>query len=156
MRRLRSGMIPRTVPGRPKINKTGQKAKSYARQRRAQLLESTPSLITIPSTDNILLTGLFFEPLGQSSINERDAEATGSMLQHRDGCVVGYCQEQARSISPPPPPCMHSSDVVKLKKEKKVLTRQVVAAGVAGVAGTDYEQGDDEDDGEDGEDEDDS
>ncbi|GKA85869.1 hypothetical protein Tco_0807523 [Tanacetum coccineum] len=30
MNRLRSGMIPRTVPGRPKINKTRQKAKSYA------------------------------------------------------------------------------------------------------------------------------
>ncbi|GJT69610.1 reverse transcriptase domain-containing protein [Tanacetum coccineum] len=30
MRKLRSGMIPRTVPGRPKINKTGQKERAYA------------------------------------------------------------------------------------------------------------------------------
>ncbi|GJY59137.1 hypothetical protein Tco_0459029 [Tanacetum coccineum] len=35
-------------------------------------------------------------------------------------------------IIPPPLPCTHSSDVVKLKKREKVLTRQVVAAGVAG------------------------
>ncbi|GJR72565.1 hypothetical protein Tco_0084930 [Tanacetum coccineum] len=56
-------------------------------------------------------------------------------------------------VIPPLPPCTHSSDVVKLKKREKVLTRQVV---VAGVGRGDDEQGDDEDDGEDGEDEDDS
>ncbi|GKG30772.1 hypothetical protein Tco_0423260, partial [Tanacetum coccineum] len=28
-------------------------------------------------------------------------------------------------LSPPPPRCMHNSDVVKLKKSNKLLTKQV-------------------------------
>ncbi|GJT94394.1 hypothetical protein Tco_1089912 [Tanacetum coccineum] len=84
-------------------------------------------------------------------------------------------------VIPPPPPCTHSSDVVKLKKREKVLTRQVnmfmklfrsddkfsqmltqlesqpeIGGGSGSGGRGDDEQGDDEDDGEDGEDEDDS
>ncbi|GJV71595.1 hypothetical protein Tco_1491590 [Tanacetum coccineum] len=86
-----------------------------------------------------------------------------------------------RMVIPPSPPCTHSSDVAKLKKREKVLTRQVnmfmklfrcddkfsqmlsqlepqpEIGGGSGSGGCgDDEQGDDEDDDEDGEDEDDS
>ncbi|GJU31172.1 hypothetical protein Tco_1174761 [Tanacetum coccineum] len=82
---------------------------------------------------------------------------------------------------PLPPPCTHSSDVVKLKKREKVLTRQVnifmklfriddkfsqmltqlesqpeIGGGSGSGGRGDNEQGDDEDNDEDGEDEDDS
>ncbi|GKC62918.1 hypothetical protein Tco_1095516 [Tanacetum coccineum] len=85
------------------------------------------------------------------------------------------------TVIPPPSPCTHSSDVVKLKKREKVLTRQVnifmklfrsddkfsqmlnllesqpeIGGGSGSGGRGDDEQGDDEDDGEDGEDEDDS
>ncbi|GJW05818.1 hypothetical protein Tco_1568241 [Tanacetum coccineum] len=85
------------------------------------------------------------------------------------------------TVIPPPPPCTHSSDVVKLKKRENVLTRQVnmfmklfrsddkfsqmltqlesqpeIGGGSGSGGRGDDEQGDDEDDGEDGEDEDDS
>ncbi|GKC53085.1 subtilisin-like protease SBT4.3 [Tanacetum coccineum] len=84
-------------------------------------------------------------------------------------------------VIPPPPPCTHSSDVVKLKKREKVLTRHVnmfmklfrsdekfsqmltqhesqpeIGGGSGSGGRGDDEQEDDEDDGEDGEDEDDS
>ncbi|GJX32461.1 hypothetical protein Tco_0242316 [Tanacetum coccineum] len=84
-------------------------------------------------------------------------------------------------VIPPPPPCTHSSDVVKLKKREKVLTRQVnmfmklfisddkfsqmltqlesqleIGGGSGSGGRGDGEQGDDEDNGEDGEVEDDS
>ncbi|GJZ00497.1 hypothetical protein Tco_0517926 [Tanacetum coccineum] len=65
---------------------------------------------------------------------------------------VGRVLPGQRTVIPPSPPCTHSSDVAKLKKREKVLTRQ----GGSGSGGCgDDEQGDDEDDGEDGEDEDD-
>ncbi|GJY32979.1 hypothetical protein Tco_0417448 [Tanacetum coccineum] len=94
---------------------------------------------------------------------------------------VGRVLPGQGTVIPPPPPCTHSSDVVKLKKREKVLTRQVnmfmklfrsddkfsqmlsqlesqpEIGGGSGSGGCgDDEQGDDEDDGEDGEDEDDS
>ncbi|GJU35185.1 hypothetical protein Tco_1183539 [Tanacetum coccineum] len=71
---------PRTVPGLPKINKTGQRARSYADRDPASVAQS-------PGVGRVL---------------------------PRQGTVI-----------PPPPPCTHSSDVVKLKKREKVLTRQV-------------------------------
>ncbi|GKC18701.1 reverse transcriptase domain-containing protein [Tanacetum coccineum] len=40
MRRLRSGMIPRTVPGLPKINKTGQKMESSATREYPSLIHT--------------------------------------------------------------------------------------------------------------------
>ncbi|GJS86047.1 hypothetical protein Tco_0752588 [Tanacetum coccineum] len=80
-----------------------------------------------------------------------------------------------------PPPCTHSSDIAKLKKREKVLTRQVnmfmklfrsddkfsqmlsqlesqpeIGGGCESGGCGDDEQGDNEDDGEDGEDEDDN
>ncbi|GJV74326.1 hypothetical protein Tco_1494321 [Tanacetum coccineum] len=94
---------------------------------------------------------------------------------------VGRVLPGQRTVIPPSPPCTHSSDVAKLKKREKVLTRQVnmfmklfrsddkfsqmlsqlesqpEIGGGSGSGGCgDDEQGDDEDDGEDGEDEDDS
>ncbi|GJQ97876.1 hypothetical protein Tco_0009015, partial [Tanacetum coccineum] len=59
---------------------------------------------------------------------------------------VGRVLPGQGTVIPPPPPCTHSSDVVKLKKREKVLTRQWEWRA----------QGDDEDDDDDGEDEDDS
>ncbi|GKD00870.1 hypothetical protein Tco_1171144 [Tanacetum coccineum] len=94
---------------------------------------------------------------------------------------VGRVLPGQRTVIPPPPPCTHSSDVVKLKKREKVLTCQVnmfmklfrsddkfsqmltqlesqpeIGGGSGSGGREDDEQGDDEDDGEDGEDEDDS
>ncbi|GJS08890.1 hypothetical protein Tco_0365686 [Tanacetum coccineum] len=94
---------------------------------------------------------------------------------------VGRVLPRQGTIIPPPPPCTHSSDVVKLKKREKVLTRQVnmfmklfrsddkfsqmltqlesqpeIGGGSGSGGHEDDEQGDGEDDGEDGEDEDDS
>ncbi|GJT07219.1 RNA-directed DNA polymerase, eukaryota [Tanacetum coccineum] len=94
---------------------------------------------------------------------------------------VGRVLPGQGTVIPPPPPCTHSSDVVKLKKREKVLTRQVnmfmklfrsddkfsqmltqlesqpeIGGGSGSGGRGDDEQGDDEDDGEDGEDEDDS
>ncbi|GKF32370.1 hypothetical protein Tco_0102168, partial [Tanacetum coccineum] len=85
------------------------------------------------------------------------------------------------TVIPPPPLCTHSSDVAKLKKREKVLTKQVnmfiklfrsddkfsqmlthlesqpeIGGGSGSDGCRDDEPGDDEDDGEDGEDEDDS
>ncbi|GKE35259.1 hypothetical protein Tco_1454581, partial [Tanacetum coccineum] len=93
----------------------------------------------------------------------------------------GFCHDRARSFHPRLPPCTHGSDVVKLKKTEKVLTRQVnmfmklfrsddkfsqmltqlesqpeVGGGSGSGGRGDDDQGDDEDDGEDGEDEDES
>nr|GEX82289.1 hypothetical protein [Tanacetum cinerariifolium] len=84
-------------------------------------------------------------------------------------------------VIPPPPPCTYSSDVAKLKKSEKLLTKQVNMfmklfrsddkfshmlthlesqpeyGGGSGSGGCgDDEPGNDKDDGEDGEDEDDS
>ncbi|GJR06576.1 hypothetical protein Tco_0529560 [Tanacetum coccineum] len=85
MRRLRSGMIPRTVPGLPKINKTGQKARSYAdkdpgllppsrmHMGRAQLLESTLLIPYLP-LDNILVYGVFLNPEDKALYVRGDAE----------------------------------------------------------------------------------
>ncbi|GJX31366.1 RNA-directed DNA polymerase, eukaryota, partial [Tanacetum coccineum] len=94
---------------------------------------------------------------------------------------VGRVLPGQGTVIPPPPPCTHSSDVVKLKKREKVLTRQVnmfmklfrsddkfsqmltqlesqpeIGGGSGSGGRGDDEQGDDEDDGEDGEDEDDN
>ncbi|GKC34773.1 hypothetical protein Tco_1047157 [Tanacetum coccineum] len=90
---------------------------------------------------------------------------------------VGRVLPGQGTVIPPPSPCTHSSDAVKLKKREKVLTRQVnmfmsdekfsqmlnqlesqpEIGGGSGSGGCgDDEQGDDEDDDEDGEDEDDS
>ncbi|GKD38314.1 hypothetical protein Tco_1258521 [Tanacetum coccineum] len=94
---------------------------------------------------------------------------------------VGRVLPGQGTVIPPPPPCTHSSDVVKLKKRENVLTRQVnmfmklfrsddkfsqiltqlesqpeIGGGSRSGGRGDDEQGDDEDDGEDGEDEDDS
>ncbi|GJS98115.1 RNA-directed DNA polymerase, eukaryota [Tanacetum coccineum] len=94
---------------------------------------------------------------------------------------VGRVLPRQGTVIPPPPPCTHSSDVVKLKKREKVLTRQVnmfmklfrsddkfsqmltqlesqpeIGGGSGSGGPGDDEQGHDEDDGEDGEDEDDS
>ncbi|GKF29625.1 hypothetical protein Tco_0095967, partial [Tanacetum coccineum] len=93
---------------------------------------------------------------------------------------VGRVLPGQGTIILPPPPCTHSSDVVKLKKREKVLTRQVnmfmklfrsddkfsqmltqlesqpeIGGGSGSDGRGDDEQGDDEDDGEDREDEDD-
>nr|GEV43988.1 hypothetical protein [Tanacetum cinerariifolium] len=57
---------------------------------------------------------------------------------------------------PPPPLCTHSSDVAKLKKSEKLLTKQPEYGGGSGSGGCGDEPRDDEDGGEDGEDEDDS
>ncbi|GJT88705.1 reverse transcriptase domain-containing protein [Tanacetum coccineum] len=94
---------------------------------------------------------------------------------------VGRVLPGQGTVIPPPSPCTHSSDVVKLKKREMVLTRQVnmfmklfrsddkfsqmlsqlesqpeIGGGSGSGGRGDDEQGDDEDDGEDGEDEDDS
>ncbi|GJT41273.1 reverse transcriptase domain-containing protein [Tanacetum coccineum] len=102
----------------------------------------------------------------------------GVFLNPEDKALYGFATT-GHSI-PPPPPCTHSSDVVKLKKREKVLTRQVnmfmklfrsddkfsqmltqlesqpeIGGGSGSGGPGDDEQGHDEDDGEDGEDEDD-
>ncbi|GJX33614.1 reverse transcriptase domain-containing protein [Tanacetum coccineum] len=94
---------------------------------------------------------------------------------------VGRVLPGQGTVIPPPPPCTHSSDVAKLKKSEKRLTKQVNMfmrlfrsddkfsqmltqlksqpeyGGGSGSGGCrDDEPRDDEDDGEDGEDEDDS
>ncbi|GJT52265.1 hypothetical protein Tco_0978422 [Tanacetum coccineum] len=94
---------------------------------------------------------------------------------------VGRVLPGQDTVIPPLSPCTHSSDVIKLKKIEKVLTRQVdmfmklfrsddkfsqmlnqlesqpeIGGGNGSGGCGDDEQGDDEDDGEDGEDEDDS
>ncbi|GKE58999.1 hypothetical protein Tco_1498184 [Tanacetum coccineum] len=46
--------------------------------------------------------------------------------------LVGFCQG---TVIPPPPPCTHSFDVVKLKKREKVLTRQPEIDGGSGSGG---------------------
>ncbi|GKB33457.1 RNA-directed DNA polymerase, eukaryota [Tanacetum coccineum] len=94
---------------------------------------------------------------------------------------VGRVLPGQGTVIPPPPLCTHSSDVVKLKKREKALTRHVnmfmklfrsddkfsqmltqlesqpeIGGGSGSGGRGDDEQGDDEDDGEDGEDEDDS
>ncbi|GJS91510.1 retrotransposon gag domain, retroviral aspartyl protease [Tanacetum coccineum] len=94
---------------------------------------------------------------------------------------VGRVLPRQGTVIPPPPPCTHSSDVVKLKKREKVLTRQVnmfmrlfrsgdkfsqmltqlesqpeIGDGSGTGGPGDDEQGHDEDDDEDGEDDDDS
>ncbi|GKE51063.1 hypothetical protein Tco_1486219 [Tanacetum coccineum] len=70
---------------------------------------------------------------------------------------IGRVFPGQRTVILPSPPCTHSSDVAKLKKREKVLTRQPEIGGGSGSGACgDDEQGDDEDNGEDGEDEDDS
>ncbi|GJQ98660.1 hypothetical protein Tco_0009799 [Tanacetum coccineum] len=65
---------------------------------------------------------------------------------------VGRVLPGQGTVIPPPPPCTHSSDVVKLKKREK----PEIGGGSGSGGRGDDEQGDDEDDGEDGEDEDNS
>ncbi|GJZ70065.1 hypothetical protein Tco_0633615 [Tanacetum coccineum] len=139
MRRLRSGMIPRTVPGRPKINKTWQKARFRADKWRAPaLLESTRTLIHhffLTHTVNVgilrtLRTKLLY---GLGSNTEMGVPYTedeimaivrgGKQRGHIPG--VGRVLPGQGTVIPPPSPCTYSSDVVKLKKKEKVLTRQV-------------------------------
>ncbi|GJY50394.1 pyruvate kinase, partial [Tanacetum coccineum] len=94
---------------------------------------------------------------------------------------VGRVLPGQGTVIPPPSPCTHSSDVVKLKKREKVLTRQVnmfmklfrsddkfsqmlnqlesqpkIGGGSGSGGRGNDEQGDDEDNNDDGEDEDDS
>ncbi|GJZ94452.1 hypothetical protein Tco_0666655 [Tanacetum coccineum] len=45
--------------------------------------------------------------------------------QRRHILVVGRVLPGQRTVILPPPPCTHSSNVAKLKKREKVLTRQV-------------------------------
>nr|GEX57015.1 ribonuclease H-like domain-containing protein [Tanacetum cinerariifolium] len=67
---------------------------------------------------------------------------------------VGRVFSGQGTIIPPQPPCMHSSDVAKLKMSEKLLTKQGGGSGSGGCG--DDELGDDEDDDEDGKDEDDN
>ncbi|GJZ70072.1 hypothetical protein Tco_0633622 [Tanacetum coccineum] len=69
----------------------------------------------------------------------------GKQRGHIPSVGKGLCLVREQSFHSSPP-CTHSSDVVKLKKREKVLTRQWEWRA----------HGDDEDDGEDGKDEDDS
>ncbi|GKA80824.1 hypothetical protein Tco_0787516 [Tanacetum coccineum] len=103
----------------------------------------------------------------------------GKQWGHMPG--VGRVLPGQGTVISPPPPCTHCSDVAKLKKREKVLTKQVnmfmklfrsndrfsqmltqlesqpEIGGSSGCGGCgDDEPGDDEDGGEDGEDEDDS
>ncbi|GKE88735.1 hypothetical protein Tco_1566210 [Tanacetum coccineum] len=103
----------------------------------------------------------------------------GKQRRHVPG--VGRVLPGQGTVIPPPPPCTHTSNVVKLKKSEKQLTRQVnmfmklfrsddkfsqmltqlesqpeIGGGSRSGGCGDDEQGYDEDDGEDEEDEDDS
>ncbi|GJR32705.1 hypothetical protein Tco_1108937 [Tanacetum coccineum] len=61
------------------------------------------------------------------------------------------------TVIPPRPSCTHTSDVAKLKKSEKRLTRQPEYGGDSGSGGCgDDEPEDDEDGGEDEEDEEDA
>ncbi|GKD10117.1 hypothetical protein Tco_1189802 [Tanacetum coccineum] len=161
MRRLHFGMIPRAVPGRPKINKTGQKARSYA--------DKDPGLLP-PFFLTHTVNGVFLNPEDKALYEEMlRLQGVGSntdtgvpytedeiMAIVRGGKQRGHIPGVGRvfpgqgTVILPSPPCTHSSDVVKLKKREKI-------GGGSGSGGRgDDEQGDDEDDSEDGEDEDDS
>ncbi|GKC97281.1 hypothetical protein Tco_1167556, partial [Tanacetum coccineum] len=137
MNRLRFGMTPRTVPGLPKINKTGQRARSSATR-------EYPSLIyTFFLTHTV--NGVFLNPeykvlydellrlQGLGSNTETGVPYTedeimsivrgGKQRGHIPG--VGRFLPGQRTVIPPSPPCKHSSDAAKLKKREKVLTCEV-------------------------------
>nr|GEW48717.1 hypothetical protein [Tanacetum cinerariifolium] len=144
--------------------------------------------------------GIFLNPADKALYDEM--LSTGSRLQHplgraytedeimaivREGKQQGHILSVGRILSgqdtviPTPPPCTHSSDVAKLKKREKLLTKKVNMfmklfrsddkfskmltqlksqpeySGGSGRGGCgDDEPGDDEYSGEDGEDEDDN
>ncbi|GJR04163.1 transcription factor MYB119-like protein [Tanacetum coccineum] len=75
--KLPFGMIPRTLPGVLKIAKTGQRARSYAGMDPDGELRYS----RVPVADPDLLPDTYCWRGG-------DVEATGSMLQHRDGCAL--------------------------------------------------------------------
>ncbi|GJY73500.1 hypothetical protein Tco_0477931 [Tanacetum coccineum] len=148
MRRLRSGMIPRTVPGRPKINKTGQKAKSYADKDPGLLppfeiciWESSstreyPSLIhTFFLTHTV--NGVFLNPEEKALYGLGSNTETGVPYTKDEIMAIIHRGKQRGHILDVGRVCrlgtVHSTsphdtlllDVVKIKKREKVLTRQV-------------------------------
>ncbi|GKB29546.1 hypothetical protein Tco_0868947, partial [Tanacetum coccineum] len=134
--RLRFGMIPRTVPGLPKINKTGQRARSYADRDPGLLPPSEICIYTFFLTHNV--NGVFLNPedkalygLGSNTETgvpyiEDEIMAIVRAGKHRGHIPgVGRVLPGEHTVIPPPPLCTHSSDLAKLKKREKVLKRQV-------------------------------
>ncbi|GJR80629.1 reverse transcriptase domain-containing protein [Tanacetum coccineum] len=143
------GMIPRTLPGLLKINKTGQRAWSPRLSSGIKKMESSatreyPSLIHTFFLTHIV-GGVFLNPQDKALYDEMLrlqglGSNTPSGVPYTDDEIMaiahggkqrGHIPGVGRvllgqgTIIPPPPPCTHTSDVVKLKKSKKRLTHQV-------------------------------
>ncbi|GJW68922.1 hypothetical protein Tco_0123346 [Tanacetum coccineum] len=173
------GMIPRTVPG--------SATREYPSLIHTFFLTHTVNGVLLNPEDKARYEMLRLQGLGSNTemgvpYTEDEIMAIvrgGKQREHIPG--VGKVLPGQRTIIPPSPPCTHSSDVAKLKKREKVLTRQVnmfmklfrsddkfsqmlsqlesqpeIGGGSESGGCGDDEQGDDEDDGEYGEDEDDN
>ncbi|GJS20814.1 reverse transcriptase domain-containing protein [Tanacetum coccineum] len=180
LRRLRSGMILRTMES--------SATRKYPSLIHTFFLTHTVNGVFLNPEDKALYEEMLrLQGLGSNTETGVPYTEDEIMAIVRGGKQRGHIPGVGRvlpgqgTVIPPPPPCTHSSDVVKLKKREKVLTRQVnmfmklfrsddkfsqmltqlesqpeIGGGSGSGGRGDDEQGDDEDDGEDGEDEDDS
>ncbi|GJR40771.1 hypothetical protein Tco_1216455 [Tanacetum coccineum] len=153
MRRLRSGMIPRTMPGRPKINKTRQKARSSATREYPSLIHT----FFLTHTVNDVFLNLEDKALYEEMLRR---QGLGSNIE----TGVPYTEDEIIAIVRGGKQRGHIPGVGRLFKSDDKFSQMLnqlesqpeIGGGTGSGGRGDDEQGDDEDDDEDGEDEDDS
>ncbi|GKC01521.1 hypothetical protein Tco_0987657 [Tanacetum coccineum] len=180
MRRLRSGMIPRTVPGRPKINKTRQKARSYVNEKInfsdnyfQEIINPDFEKIDSP-VPTVILEKIIFDLEDEvvsflekekenleiiESLKSKGFESSENANSELENQSKNDCQEVEKGYDN-----LENSKVIapgmsddKFSQMLNQLESQPEIGSGSGSGGRgDDEHGDDEDDGEDGEDEDDS
>ncbi|GJS91270.1 reverse transcriptase domain-containing protein [Tanacetum coccineum] len=167
IRRLRSGMIPRTVPGLPKINKTGKKARSYADKGSRSIAalrdmhmgssatREYPSLIhTFFLTHTV--NGVFLNPEDKALYEEMlRLQGLSSNTETEDVIMVIVRGGKQRGHIPGVGRLFRSDDKFSQMLTQLESQPEIGGGSESGGRGDD-EQGDDEDDGEDIEDENDS
>ncbi|GJW78544.1 hypothetical protein Tco_0140226 [Tanacetum coccineum] len=124
MRRLRSGMIPRTMES--------SATREYPSLIHTFFLTHTVNGVFLNPEDKALYDEMLrLQGLGSNTETGVPYTEDEIMAIVRGGKQWGHIPGVGRvlpgqgTVIPPPPPCTHSSDVVKLKKKEKVITRQV-------------------------------
>nr|GEY93736.1 hypothetical protein [Tanacetum cinerariifolium] len=143
----KSCIIPKRLPSR------NQARAAQNRQNRAKS-------IVVCRQGSRSLTRLRDQMMESSTTREYPSLIHTFFLTHTVGSVFLNPEDKALyvfsghgTVILPPPPYTHSSDVAKLKKSEKLLTKQPEYGGGSGNGGCwDDEPGDDENGGEDGED----
>ncbi|GJS72500.1 hypothetical protein Tco_0705341 [Tanacetum coccineum] len=123
MRRFGFGLIPRTWPGVLKMLKTGQRARSYADRDPDHLLPSEISRCRAPRLKKEIRR---LQALGEYTNDQIMVMVRkGKQRRHIPGVGQVLAGRSKDVLDVPVPRCNHTSDVNELKRNNKLLTKQI-------------------------------